>query len=545
MKKIAQALSSYREAIPDVANRFLFDNHAVIDANGLIITPQGFAKPFFHKPTNSVGLFFSKTANNLAGTYKADGQNYISKDEAKYCYIISARRCRGDEDTPLIDRDDKHTNEAALRQDLDNFCDELGERNLKHFTGFMAGDVFTNGRLSYAIVKRNPDRYDVVLRLPTRRKDGSFVPFDPTGPKNLRSHFAKVSVTVAKTQTYEEARLALMKHWQIVSSELWDEKNIFKEKGALLQVKKFAADVVNQSFDHAFTFSATTIAIAGATMLINPALGVFGAFMGTVVHAVAHISSDKFFEDRLESRYKSREAKNKIDIEAYGYNEDVSDHFKFQGEENISKLCPHLDMERFCAEDFELLDITKMSLLRDREQLQSNFQGASLSGHLLFMHQRGFSSICTMLDKRTELRMFQSGVVRFMHEKKNGNVVIYGQYRPELCLNDKVRLPEPYIRQFNGGIMRVEYDRSRPSFSQGLVGAPKNVDYKDMVKEIEKDCLFSTQSVIPWDIVSKSQRAIYHGFTDVKSGNNIHKNPPLLPDVSAVLFKDTPFKPKA
>ena len=544
MKKIAkETLRKYGEEIPDIMSRFSFDHHPVVEDTGLIVTPQGFARPFFHKPTNTVGLLFSKTSNNLRGSYHSNGKNYAKAEQIERCYIITARRCKDDVSVPLAERGDKYRNEKDMRHALDDFCHKLGERNQKHFTGFMADDVFTNGALSYEIVERKRkglvDRYDVVLHLPTRRKDGSFIPFGQGKTKGLRRHFEKVSKTVATAKSYEHARLRLYEHWGEVSAELWDEKNIFSNKGLDIKAKKLMADFVNVSCDHAFMLVATTLIVSGVTMLIKPALGLLGAIAGTIAHTMGHVAVEKGIEGSFDARRKVKEAKNKLDINAYEFDTDVSDHFKIQNEENIAKLCSHLDTERFDPEEFELLDIHQMNLLRDREQVHDNLRDTSLAGQVLFMHQRGFSSICSMLDNRTEIRLFQNGVVRLMHEKEDGNIVAYSQYRPELCMTERLRLPERYIDQYEGGILRVEYDRCKSNFSEALVAKEKNVSRDEMLREVQGQFLFSTQTIVPWYIRLKSIQSVQGSFVNPKHGasQNIHLNPPKLPDLTAANMK--------
>lgn len=537
-----EELRHYRDAISDVIGRFEFDHHAVSDKNGIIVTPQGFARPFYHKKTNTVGLVFSKTANNLRGDHFGEmGENFARTQDLERSYIIYARRLRDNPEIPLQDRKNKRRHERAMRKALDDFCEELGQRNQKHFTGFMAGDVFTNGALKYHIIKRKEDRYDVMLRLPTRRKDGSFVPFDIDDKNRLRNHFSKVSLTVAKETSYERARLALQKHWGMMSSELWDEKNIFNNKGAWFKTKKIAADTFNVSYDHAVTFGLATFAIGGGMAALSPKLGLIGGVTGALAHTVAHIAAEKSIDGAAEVRahHKAADAKSKHGIGAYDFDTDVSDHFKVQSKENIAKLCPHIDLERFPAEEFEWMNLKQFNMLRDREQVHQNLKDTCLAGHLLFMHQRGFSSTCSILDDKTELRLFQSGIVRLMHEKEDGNIVVYGQYRPDLCLNEKLRLPQDYIDQFKGGIVRVEYDRRGNFFFNSLIKDTENVAYMDMIREVESEFLFRDQSIVPWEVNRKSRQALYQSFEDEKSQvkTDIHKNPPTSVDFKATKYQ--------
>lgn len=548
--------TEYHDDIPDVVSRFFFDHPATIDESGIIDMPEGFARPFYHKPTNTVGLLFSKTSKNLIGRQEQDGRICAKKEELGRCYIISARRCKDNSNAERHpDRHDYHSNRRGLRHDLEEFCEELRRRNQKHFTLFGAGagnlhpsfgsfsmrryvktDIFTNGRLAYLIEKRKDKDYKVTFFAPTRRKDGSFVPVDLSDKWTLRSAFSKVSRVIANTHSYEEARYALMKHWGQMSSRLWDEKNIHKEEGRLFMAKKLCADFVNVSYDHSRSFLITTSLIGGGTALIKPELGIIAALTSTIGHTVVHVVIEKGEEGLLEAREKAQEARSKVNIDAYGYNVDISDHFKVQTAENMIKHCPHIDVNRFIPEEFEFLDNSQFSLLRDREVVQDNPKIGSLSRHLLFMHQRGFSATCSALDRRSRLDMFQSGIVRFMHERKGGNIVVFAQYRPDLCISEHLRLPDYYTEQFNGGIIRLEYDRRQKDLSHGLVGKRKNVSYTEAMREIEKDCLFSTQSTVPWSVRSKSINAVGTSFTDPESSfqKQIRQEPPHLPDIRSM-----------
>ena len=166
-----------------------------------------------------------------------------------------------------------------------------------------------------------------------------------------------------------------------------------------------------------------------------------------------------------------------------------------------------------------MLSLEQFSLVKDREQIQDNLQAVGLAGHLMFMGQRGFSSEASISDLRTEMRVFQTGIVRFMHEKPNGQILVFAQYCPEQCKNEEQRLPQHYIDQFNNSIIRLEYDRHKSTFSEGLVSAPENVSYKDMMREIEGDILFSQQKDISWDTRRTSIQNIYSAFTDTENRN--------------------------
>lgn len=559
--KEKDTLTEYHEDIPDIVSRFSFDHPAAIDESGLIDLPEGFARPFYHKPTNTVGLFFSKNSKNLQGRTAGNGKIYAEQGPLSRCYIIGARRSKGDVDSDFNKRPSYHSNRRTLRDDLDAFCKEMRARNLKHFTLFGAesadvhpallhlpsigkekpqkNDVFTNGRLAYLLQRDKKDRYEVIFLAPTRRKDGSFVPVDLSEKWSLRRTFSKVSRKVAMSNSYEGARYALMQHWGEVSSRLWDEKNLYDHESTAFRAKKLAADFVNVSQDHMATFAGATLMIGGAMSIYNPQLGLLGGISGALAHAVAHIAIEKTIEGSYQAREKAHEARQKFNIEAYGYHSDVADHFKIQTAENIAKLCPHVDQQRFDAEEFEFLTDRQFSLLRDREEaMKENPRVGSLSRHLLFMHQRGFSSTCTFLDRRTRLDMFQSGIVRFMHEKKGGNILVFAQYRPDLCMAENLRLPEYYIDQFEGGMVRLEYDRRQKDLTRALVGKREAVSQADAIREIERDCLFSTQPDVPWFAREKSLQAVYSAFPDPSlrsyAHRNIRRNPVRLADMRSM-----------
>lgn len=516
MSKDNTSFLTYQNTIPDVVSRFVFDHHAVIDPTGLIVTPQGFARPFYHEPTNTVGLMFSKTAANLFGDKKSDGKLYATSEQAQNCYIVSAYRCETERSAALESRREIKRLSKRLRNDLDNFCEDLNERNQKHFTAYVTDNITTNGSLTYEIIKTRKG-YNVVLNLASERRDGGFVPYD-IEDKSLSGYFSRLSQTVAKCKTYEEAKVARRKHWDKMAAEYWDQKDVYKGRGKLFMAKKLMADFVNTTTHHASTFVITTAGVSGLMMLYKPEYTVPAAVVGTVVHTAAHITTEKSKESVEHGYKKRREDRHRLDIKKHKHGVDASDHFKVQTKQELTKICPHIDWTRFSAEEFMFPGTDEMSLLRNREQLQSNLKATSLEGHLLFMHQRGFSSECNLIDRRTRLDTFQSGIVRLMHERNDGTIVVYGQYIPEMCTVESQRLPQNYIDMFEGGIVRVEYDPSKSTFSTGLIGS-KIVSHKDMIQEVERDFLYYSQTTIPWSIRSQAQDTIRGNFVDVDDAN--------------------------
>ena len=522
--KGAHPLAHFHERITDVTSRFSFTHHPVPDSSGLIVSPQGFARPFYHKPTNTIGVLFSKTANNLDGIKQDDGRIIADVEQLKRCYIFGARRLKGDPNDSLKERPNSHTVKRELREDMDVARRSLGIKSRKHYTLYGGDNIFTNGRHMYEIEQMKNGQYRVLLRLSTRRKNGGFVPFD-MNDKSLRGVFSRATTTIAKTHSYKEAREVISHHWAQLSADLWENRNVFVANGKKMMAKKMLSDFANVVLDKGGRIAAAT-AIVGGLFSIKYGItlgflsGLATGFTGTLVHTAVHLPIELGVDEYSDARRRSKELKSKQQIDKFSYDVDVSDHFKIQTAENLAKLCPHLDFDRFKAEDFEFLPLELFDLRKDREQLQDNLQAVSLAGHLMFMGQRGISSEAYVPDSKSEVRAFQSGVARFMHEKDDGRVVVYAQYRPELCLVDELRLPQQYIDQFEGQIVRMEYDRTKETFADGLISPPEAVSYQGMMAEIERDILFSSQKDISWETHSKSMQGLYSTFADTGSFSN-------------------------
>lgn len=511
-------LASYHEAITDITSRFTFNHHPVPDRTGLIISPQGFGQPFFHRPTNTVGVLFSKIANNLQGRVLEDGRRVASVEQMEGCYIFGARRLKGNADDPLSARENLHSVRRDLRDDLDIARRELGTRSRKHFTLYNADNLFTNGRHVYEILPTKKGKFDVVFRMATHREGGSFVPFD-MNEKGLKSIFSRATKRISTTNSMDEAREAVASHWKALSSDLWSQRNIFMTQGKKILAKKLLSDLVHTITHHGKLVAGSTGAVG---LLLSVENGISSGIVGgltigfstAAAHTAIHLPIEMGLKEYFEVTEKSKKAKAKLDITAYGFDKDVSDHFKIQTPENISKVCPHIDMQRFHPEEFEFLSLDQFSLQKDREQVQNNVQATSLAGHLLFMGQRGFSSHSHILDRRTELRVFQSGVSRFMHQRDNGNIVVYAQYRAEMCNDNRLRLAQCHIDQFEGHIVRLEYDRTEETFSMGLGHGMKKVSFESMVDEIESDMLFNNQDHGSEEVWDHSCQSVYTAFRD-------------------------------
>ena len=527
-KKQDHPLSHFHDRITDITSRFSFTHHPVPDQNGLIVTPQGFGRPFFHRETNTVGVLFSKTANNLEGRRLVDGRIVATKEQMERCYIFAARRAKGNVNAPLKDRSNEHTMRRELREDFDITRRELGKKSRKHFTLYGADNLYTNGRHAYELIKQKNGGFAVVLHLSTRRKDGSFIPFD-INDKSLRGKFSHASKTIGRFKGENQARRFVSQHWHELSAQLWEGKNIFLNSGLSMAGKKLMADFVNVSLDKGGRIATATSIVGGifatkyamavdahaGLMAVGGAIG--AGLLSTLIHTAVHLPVEFGVDEYVGARRRAKELRSKQDIEAFDYNVDVSDHFKIQTADNLAKLCPHVDLDRFKASEFEFLSLDEFDLRKDREQTQENLQATVLAGYLMFGGQRGIPSEAFIADNKTEVRAFHSGAVRYMHEKDNGNIVVFAQYRKDLCTNENLRVPQPYIDQFEGQIVRLEYDRMADTFGEGLVQDVTPVSYQDMMREVETENLFKNYDGLSWTTKQATLEGIMGTFVDTSS----------------------------
>lgn len=548
------------QAISGIIGRFVFETPSFVVGradpdgladpglyDGLIVSSHGYARVARHIPTGTICLFASKESYNLKGERQQDGTIVPAHDSLNRSYIAAAYRSSG------LDSD---TYKAAplMRRALKRFWENLGERSEKHFTkygalldgvaGFaLSGDmieVHTNGRLDYLLSKHGK-RYKLRFIAPTRRKHGSFIP--PALTRfSLRDIFSGVSKRVALNYTYQMARHSLAAHWQIVSSKLWDEKNLFEGEGIVFKAKKFAASVANTIAEDAWQLSlATTLTGATIGTFVNPAYGLAGGVAAAAVHTGIHMAFDESFRFSNEMWKRAREARSRLNLDAYPATGDVSDHFKIQTAENIKKVCSKPDLWRFPAHEFEFLTSARSGLLLDHEHAMDGFHPTSLQAYLLTAHQRGFSSSCMFPDRTTMVNIFQSGLVRLMHEKPDGRIVVYGRYRADACIDTRVQMPEEKREKFSDRIVRFEYDRRAPGFYQAFHPSPEPVTMEHLMAEME-DSLFATQQPPAADVRARSLQSIRESFERAASGEPgcvpsmfMSAHPPALPSMRAIV----------
>lgn len=559
MSKSFDPVGEFNRRIPHVTSRFAFDRpwRVVGKADlqdgdltsadseiysGTVITPQCFARLAFHKPTSTICLLVSKTAVNLRGARQRDGRILATYDGLAKSYLVGGRRVSDD---PTEFR----VTAQAMRSNLHRFCSQMDERTRKHFTLFSGSitqdskscEIYTNGRLAYLLDPAEKD-HNIRFYAPIIRENGSFIPVQ-LGGRNFWDRLSMPSYNVAKListkKSYEESRHDLALHWQKVSSRLWDEKSLYAEEGFAFTAKKTLAAFTNATLEHRKTIAISGIVGLGVAVETHQVgLGIATFALG---HVVAHSLLERGADRTQQVSELLKRAKQRQNIDAYPMDaEDVSDYFKIKTRTNIAKLCPHVDLNQINPADFEFLQADKGYLLPDHDIPEDGMRPASLRGHLLSAHQRGFSSSCSLPDSATRLDVFQSGLVRLLHDRQDGTVLVYAGYRPDACVSDVQRMPPNYIERFEDDkLVRIEYDRRHPRFSESF-RSQELVTHETMMNEVGTRLAFNELSGAASPIKTKSLEAISQSFRAPDPANAKHKlymggQPPSLPDIAAIL----------
>lgn len=491
--------------------------------NGTFVSTHGFARLAYHVPTNTLCLIASKTPVNVRGVREEEHKEIIhaTEDGLAKSYILAAYRLKEDGNNDM--RIGQH-----MRNALEKFGIDMGERSEKHFRLYAGSyatpepvrqdaklskncEIFTNGCVTY-LLDSTKKGYRATFHAAAQREEGHFVPFRLGSENPFAGRISKISKIIAEDKDYASVRAAINGHWGKVSARLWDQKSLYQDEGALFRAKQVSASAVNYVYDNALSAATTAVLCAGA-YTYNPNAGLGAAVAATVGHTIAHKLTEDGLHGTLSAFEKAKRARARINIDAYPIGEDASDHFKIQKAENMGKLCPKMDMSRFKADEFVFLDAENSHMLLDHETIEDGMQPENLRGLLVNAHLRGFTSTCLSLDKRTQLDVFQSGLVRLMHEPpREGRTIIYAQYRPELCEAEHLRLPQVYVNQFNHGIVRMEYDREGSSFRESI-DFRTDVPYSQIKNEMER-ILFRAQPHAQAQVRSRSVQAVKDLFSD-------------------------------
>jgi hypothetical protein len=508
------------------------------------VNTHGFYRVARHKPTGAVCLFAAKRASDLRGNRQSDHSIRGESKGLGNAYIIAAYRSTGNDA-------DIYRHAEDLRAAIRRHGEELGRRSQRDFTLFSARlseldpqsrhyntdtltEMYSNGRLAYVIDGKHRG-YEVRFYAPTRLRDGQLVSVS-LGRHKLADKFANVSKRVAFTTNYEEARASLARHWQGVSSRLWDEVSIYRNEGWGLNLKRAFSAAADYIAEYKIA-AVSTLFVGAAISLVKPAAGVGTGIAIAAAHTAAHTLSDEGITASLNTYQRTRRARQRQQIEAYDYGEDATDHFSIQTPDYIGRQSPKLDQERFAADEFEFLDAERCGLLRDHECAVDGFQPDSLRGHLISAHQRGFTTQCMLLDKHTRLDIFQSGMARLMHEMTDGNILIYTRDRPDACLNDQLRMPDDTKQRFGQSIQRIVYEPRRSDFRNAFNGHSGTVTQSTVVEDMQTR-LFRDQPHASKSVQQCSLDAIHYAFAEPdrrKRPDYMNNKPPTLPDIKAIM----------
>lgn len=509
--------------------------------NGTFVSTHGFARLAYHHSTQTLCLIASKTPLNVRGVRdKTNNGIFATYEGLSRSYIIAAYRIRDDGKNDIeIGR--------HLRRALERYGIDLAERSEKHFRQFAAsftcpepvhkkvdglgsGEIFTNGSVSY-LLTRVRNGYKATFNAAARREGGHFVPFEPHEKSKFSTRVASLSKTIYEGESYSAARAEIEKHSVKVFARLWDQKSLYADEGLMFKMKKFRADSINYLVDNKIP-AVTTLILSSGMFAYNPTAGIGTAFGATLLHSLAHKLTDEGLHGAVSAIEKARQARARASILAYPMGQDASDHFKVQTAANILKLCPKLDLNRFSPQDFEFLTAEQSKMLLDHDEVEDGMQPENLRGHLLNAHLRGFRSTCMVLDDCTLIDDFRNGLIRLMHEKPDGGIIVYAQYRPEACTAEHMRLPQGYVDQFEGGIVRLEYDRKGKNFRES-VSMQTNVSFNQMMNELQRVLLFRNKKPTSEAIREKSYRVVADMFYDSHAKNDF------IDDVAHIIEEDS------
>lgn len=566
--------AKFKEAALGVSARFIFDRGIEFVGktaspfsekgdndpeifSGMMAAGSGFVRFAHHRETNTILMIASKTPVNLRGTRQEDGRILVDQEQLKRGYIISAYRLKPN-------RENERDVFQRLKLDAQIHFTTTAARSSKHF-GVLSGaytpdehkpskpSVGNNGELyinSAAVYdfyhKPGKDEYRADFHLAAHRETGDdgqerFSSFDPHNESGfLKPRIKRLSKNLAQGENRLEVREKLNAHLLQTLSKMWDEHDLYKGEG--FGLRHLRARAVNYIHDH----KKPVLISALSTGYLFSSYGVVAGMTSALAHTVGHVAFDVAahqIADKSESvMQRVRRDMKRANIAEYGYTENCAAYFLVHTKDNLKRRNPKARPN--IEGDLEFLTVDHLQSMVDHLTVTNGLQVESLRGLLLYAHQRGFPYKRMILDQRTQAESYASGMVVMRHERPDGKILIYGQYRPEACLGEAFRLPEVYVRQFGGGIVRYEYDRAAPNFGEGFK-ITKDLPYLDAVTEMQS-LLFSPEThsaaylkeMTP-AIRFKSERCIGTVFRPPEE----YKFPGLLPEHVASGYEDTLVEP--
>lgn len=476
-------LAEYRRDIHNIMSKFTINDGISIDpVSGLMRMPEGFARLYHHSPTNTVGLLFSKEADNLKGITDAEGNTQISDQQLKRCYHVAAYRCDSqDASVPLGKLHNHQAMVNDLRKDLDKFRHKYKDRTHKHFTLYMAklqgqtaglqkaginykSDtyIFTNKQLAYVVDKKDKG-YEVKLIVPTKRRDGSFIP-PVLVDSSWRGRFNKESAKLATGLSFAEAKAFVEDHWVGMSQKLWEEQDILSTHTRLFRARAQAKATSNKIASNLPRLSFTVTGVGSAFYLINPELTWLGAVAGAGVHTAADLFLDEVY---AESTSRMKETKKKPNITDYDIGENATNYFRVPYKEEIGRLCARLDLNKIHGADLNFLQFEDMNLYSNKMQLVPHDEVDSAEEAIAHMHHRGLSSVCQILSDNTVVHQFQNGVARLTHyDDETKTYQVFAAYHSDRTQPHITPLASKFQEYMDGHIIGYSYQKDALHFGK-------------------------------------------------------------------------------
>lgn len=486
--------------------------------DGMCISSNGVARVAYDHSNKCFLLLAGKAPDILQGARNGEGI-FLTEDTVKRGYIVSAYRSTLGNSTPFSMPGDIA---RKMKNDWADFRQQLSDRAQKHFTLYHASvnnlspnlnavlnvsshtEILTNGRFFYTLDKNAQGRFDVRFYAPTRRQDGSFVSV-PLGENHL---FNKVSKYICRDASYAQARHEIAVHWGVISSKLWDEKNVYQGEGLGFKAKKTGATVMNWPKDN--------VGAIGRSAAFGGIIGIQGDTMtaawAALVGAMTHMAFDEGIKGGWDSWKGVREARAKTRIEDYGFSEDASDYYKIQTVSHIKRLCAKMDIERCKPENIRFLPLSETNMRLAHAPIEDGMRPMDIRGLILSMDQRGFSSITSFPDTNTKNSAYQNGLMILRNTSPNKPDIFYAKYRGDVCMSDVLDLPDHYKEQIGEGIMRIEYDPRARRYTQAFNDISFNVSLDEMMARLSSERLFEEQPGIDVDTKEQSLSSVEGSF---------------------------------
>ncbi len=456
--------------------------------SGVMYMPQGAARLYINNQDHSIGLFFSKDSYNLEGD--------PTDEKLSHCYHIADYELQGQANNIK-----NLTNYPAIKHDIkSNILQHLAkhkDRMPKHFTLYgtkidkldpklarqgltpnTTTYIFTNNNYIYTIDKLPSGQWKVNFAMPTRRKDGSFVPID-LSRQGLRDIFAKSSTTLAVCETLDEAMDTMDAHWAKVSSNIWDEGDAYDVAGKLFKYKAKIKERTNKIIDsiprRAFTAAST------GTMM---GLTYYGGAMSAAVASTAyHTAYDLVTDEMIEGRKIRLKQSQKRKLSDYKIGENRTDFYRKKTAQEVSKLCAHIDPKRLPASHVEWPTFDTANLYSNDMTKGKYNKAGSLEELVLYLQQRGLSSRCDFPNDTDIIQSFQNGINRIsLYDQHTETYTIFAQHLPQRCKNEKVALPEYYAEKFNGdNVISYRYKANPDTFEEGIISDIKQLTPQEAV----------------------------------------------------------------